>query len=64
MPFPPQPYKLVCPQCNWSSVRAPKSDVLSPKDLSNECPQCGGHTLKREAASTVEKAIAGLFRKF
>ncbi|EGR0308123.1 hypothetical protein FXE20_07405 [Vibrio cholerae] len=64
MPIPLKPYKIVCPQCNWILVRAPKSDVLSPLDLPKACPQCGCESLNRQAASMVEKMLAELFRKF
>ncbi len=64
MPFPPKPYKLSCPQCDWSSVRAPKSDVLSPLDLPKACPQCGCESLTKQAASVVEKTLAEWLRKF
>jgi hypothetical protein len=64
MPFPPKPYKLVCPQYQWSSVRAPKSDVLLPNDLRKECPECGCEKLKRVQPSMFEKLSAELLNKF
>ena len=44
MAIKPNPYKLVCPKCGFSKVVAPKSDVLSAKDLvamSPVCSKCG-----------------------
>jgi hypothetical protein len=36
----PNPYKLVCPKCDYSKIVTPKSDVLiSAIDLSI-CPKC------------------------
>ncbi len=64
MPFPPKPYKLVCPKCQWSSVRAPKSDVLLPNDLRKECPECGCKDIKRVQPSIVEKLKAKLLSPF
>ena len=64
MPFPPKPYKLICPQCKWSSVRTPKSDVLLPNDVRKECPKCGSEELKRVQPSMFEKLSAELLNKF
>lgn len=62
MPFSPKPYKLVCPKCQWSSVRAPKSDVLLLNDLRKECPECGCDELKREQPSIFEKLKAEILK--
>jgi len=36
----PQPFKYKCPQCNYSKVVKPKSDVLNPLDMIDTCPKC------------------------
>lgn len=36
----PKPFKFVCSKCGYSKVVKPKSDVLSPIDMSNICPKC------------------------
>ncbi len=49
MAWQPKPYKLVCPQCGYSRMIAPKSDVLHPKDLISTCPKCKTKMEKKEA---------------
>ena len=36
----PKPFKYKCPQCGYSKVVKPKSDVLNPMDYLNSCPKC------------------------
>ena len=38
MPIRPAPYSLKCPNCGWSKLFAPASDVLCHP---SECPSCG-----------------------
>lgn len=63
MPFPPKPYKLICSECQWSSVKAPKSDVLLPNDLPKECPECGYEELQKVQPSMFEKLKVELLNK-
>lgn len=58
----PNPYKLVCPQCGYSKVISPKSDVFSPTDLiamSPLCSKCKG-TMEREKLDILDN----IFRVF
>lgn len=51
MAIKPIPYKLVCSKCGFSKIVAPKSDVLSPKDLATMnpvCSKCGEHMERRK----------------
>ncbi|MEW6552223.1 MAG: hypothetical protein AB1389_08870 [Campylobacterota bacterium] len=39
--IPPPPFKYVCPQCGYSKIVKPKSDVIDPKDMIvGFCPKC------------------------
>lgn len=40
MPFRPNPVFLLCTQCNYKKVVAPKSDVVPDEYFLQECPQC------------------------
>ena len=57
----PIPYKLVCSNCGFSKIVAPKSDSLSPKDLiamSAVCSKCGN---KMERKNVDKFSLANLF---
>jgi transcription elongation factor Elf1 len=36
----PNPYKLICPKCNFEKIVAPKSDSLTSVDSLPFCPKC------------------------
>ncbi len=36
----PEPFKFLCPQCGYSKIVKPKSDVLNSIAMINICPQC------------------------
>ena len=36
----PNPYKLVCPKCDYSKVITPKSDVINLAIDLSLCPKC------------------------
>ena len=61
MPIRPEPYKLVCPKCNYSNTVSPKSDSLGGTDIFRVCPKCNT-LMKRREANAVEKLIGKLFR--
>ena len=44
----PQPFKFICPKCNYSKVVKPKSDALNPMDMMSKCPKCGAMMEKKE----------------
>ncbi|QBZ84176.1 hypothetical protein GHNINEIG_02251 [Hydrogenovibrio crunogenus] len=39
MPVKPKPFKLMCEDCGWAQVYAPRSDAICAP--LNECPKCG-----------------------
>ncbi|OOV88326.1 hypothetical protein BTA35_0202070 [Oceanospirillum linum] len=49
MPVKPEPYKRICPNCRWSQVVAPMSDVIiSPMEMPQyNCPECSSATIKK-----------------
>ncbi|MCX6075664.1 MAG: hypothetical protein NTW78_02110 [Campylobacterales bacterium] len=59
----PQPFKYTCPQCGYSKVVKPESDVLSPKDLIRTCPKCGNGSLEKEPYKQLSDLILGFFKK-
>ena len=68
MAIKPNPYKLVCSKCGFSKVVAPKSDVLSAKDLvamSPVCKKCGEKMERRsvDKLDSVIDSLFGIFRK-
>ena len=66
MAIKPNPYKLVCPKCGFSKVVAPKSDVLSAKDLvamSPICKKCG-EKMERKSVDKLDSVIDSLFGMF
>ena len=44
----PQPFKYKCPQCGYTKVVKPKSDVINPIDMLNICPKCKSKMDKSE----------------
>ena len=36
----PNPFKLICPNCNYAKVVKPQSDNLNILDASQPCPKC------------------------
>lgn len=46
MPFPPRPYAISCKQCHWSKTFAPTSDVLTPDECPQNCPDCNSLQLE------------------
>ena len=35
-----KPFKYKCPECGYSKVVKPKSDVVNPMDFLSTCPKC------------------------
>ncbi len=35
-----KPFKYKCPECGYSKIVKPKSDVVDPRDMINICPKC------------------------
>ena len=66
MAIKPNPYKLVCPKCGFSKVVAPKSDVLTMKDLKDMNPVCSkcGEKMERKSVDKLESVIDSLFGMF
>lgn len=60
----PNPYKLVCQKCGFSKVVAPKSDVLSPKDLVAMNPICSKCGEKMERKSVDKFSLTNIFNIF
>lgn len=52
----PQPFKYKCPQCGYSKVVKPKSDVLNQMDMINICPKCKA-TMEREELNIIDKVF-------
>ncbi len=44
----PQPFKYQCPQCGYSKLVKPRSDVLNLIEMSNICPKCNTKMEKKE----------------
>lgn len=53
----PQPFKFKCPQCGYSKVVKPKSDVINPMDLMNICPKCKSK-MERVDLNIIEKLFS------
>ena len=66
MAIKPNPYKLVCHKCGFSKVVAPKSDVLSAKDLVDMSPICKkcGEKMERKSVDKLDSVIDSLFGMF
>ena len=66
MAIKPNPYKRVCHKCCFSKVVAPKSDVLSAKELvamSPVCKKCG-EKMERKSVDKLDSVIDSLFGMF
>lgn len=65
MPVKPNPYKLVCPNCGYSKVVAPKSDCLSGKDLAAINPICSkcGNKMERKSVNVLD-SVFSIFDRF
>lgn len=46
--IPQKPFKWVCPECGYSKIVNPKSDVISLQELMSRCPKCGEEMEKKE----------------
>lgn len=44
----PKPFKYICPQCGYSKVVKPKSDVLNPIEMMSICPKCEAKMERKE----------------
>lgn len=66
MPIKPNPYKLVCPNCGFSKIVAPKSDALSAKDIVAMNPVCKkcGNKMERKSVDGLDSVIDSLFGMF
>lgn len=60
----PNSYKLVCSNCGFSKIVAPKSDCLNPKDLIAMSPVCSKCGSKMERKSVDKFSLANLFNIF
>jgi Zn finger protein HypA/HybF involved in hydrogenase expression len=54
MPIAPQPFKYKCPQCGYSKIVKPKSDVFDPRDMFNICPKCKSE-MERQNLNFIDK---------
>jgi Zn finger protein HypA/HybF involved in hydrogenase expression len=50
----PKPFKFKCPQCGYSKIVRPKSDVLNPTDWNSICPKCKA-TMNKVELSLLDK---------
>jgi len=53
----PQPFKYVCPKCNYSKIIKPKSDALNPMDMINSCPKCDT-LMERKELNSLDNIIS------
>lgn len=62
----PNPYKLVCPKCDFSKIVAPKSDAISSKDLIAMSPICSkcGEQMERKSANSFDNVVDSLISVF
>ena len=60
----PNPYKLVCSNCGFDKIVAPKSDCLNPKDLIAMSPVCSKRGNKMERKSVGKFSLINLFNTF
>ena len=44
----PKPFKYKCPQCGYSKIVRPKSDVIEPMNMMGICPKCKTRMTKKE----------------
>ena len=60
MAIKPNPYKLVCLKCGFSKVVAPKSDVLTMKDLKDMNPVCSkcGEEMEKEKLNPIDTILS------
>jgi transcription elongation factor Elf1 len=56
----PNPFKLTCPNCNYSKVVRPKSDNLNVMDSVQHCPKCET-LMKRTGASDKDNILTNIF---
>lgn len=60
----PNPYKLVCINCGFSKIVAPRSDAFSSKDLIAMCPVCSRCGNKMERKNIDKFSFINLFNSF
>lgn len=58
----PKPFKWVCPQCGYSKMVTPQSDVRDPRDFMNRCPKCGAEMEKNRDIGVLD-VLKGIFTK-
>lgn len=58
----PKPFKLICPNCNYSKDVNPKSDNLDIMDSVQHCPKCNT-LMKRTKSEETDNALANIFNK-
>jgi Zn finger protein HypA/HybF involved in hydrogenase expression len=46
--IPPKAFKYFCTKCGYTKIVKPKSDVLTPIEISDICPKCKSKMKKRE----------------
>ena len=54
MPIAPKPFKYKCPNCGYSKIVKPKSDVINPIEWNNICPKCQ-NPMERKELNIIEK---------
>ena len=59
MPIKPNPVRIQCRQCGWSSIYAPRSDALLELPP-NACEKCGNTDLEYSALTRLESAISSV----
>ena len=53
----PQPYKFICPKCNYSKIVKPKSDALNPMDMLSICPRCQAQ-MERKKLNALDEVMS------
>lgn len=58
----PPPYKVRCPECGYSRIIKPKSDVVIEEMMLSICPKCKC-SMMREELSGIQKLFVELFHR-
>ncbi len=57
----PNPYKLLCPQCGYSKIATPKSDVLMSDEMFDKCPKCDAN-IEIKKLTVTEGVLSSIFQ--
>lgn len=58
----PKPFKLICPNCNYSKDVSPKSDNLDIMDAVQHCPKCD-MLMKCTKSEETDNILTSIFSK-